>query len=174
MQTGVIKKRRTRPLSEYGTQLKEKQELKHQYNLREAKFKAYVAEILSKGGAGSSAELLMQKLEKRLDNVVFRMGFGETRKQAKQLVSHGHFFVNGRAVDISSSMTKKGDKISVRPSSQNRTLFQSIKLGLKKYQPPSWIQLDKENMAAEIIGEPTLVEVAPTVEIPLIFEFYSR
>ena len=174
MQKGVVRKRRTSPLSEYGRQLREKQELKEQYNLRERQFSQYIADTLAKGSTGNAEELFMQALEKRLDNVVFRMGMAQTRKQGRQLVAHGHFFVNGRVVDIPSYRVKRGDVIEVRPQSAAGTLFQNVKLALKKYQSPSWIQLDKANMKGEIMGEPGLEEIAPTVQLPLVFEFYSR
>ena len=174
MQKGVVRKRRASPLSEYGQQLSQKQELKDQYNLRERQFKRYVTEVLSKGGMRNSAELLMQRLEKRLDSVVFRMGMAQTRKQARQMVGHGHFLVNGRAADVPSYSIAKGDIISLRPTSQKTALFQNIKLTLKKYQPPSWIQLEREKMEGTVVGEPKLEEIAPSMEVPLIFEFYSK
>ena len=109
MQTGVVRKRRSRPVSEYGKQLREKQDLKEQYNLREKQFSNYVKDVLATGG--SPEEGLMQRLERRLDNAVFRMGMAQTRKQSRQMVSHGHFAVNGRKVTIPSIRVKKGDKI---------------------------------------------------------------
>jgi small subunit ribosomal protein S4 len=174
MQKGVMRKRRPTPLSEYGRQLQEKQNLKEQYNLREKKLKSYVKEALSKRAHGDSPELFLQKLERRLDNVVYRAGFAPTRKQARQMVGHGHFLVNARKIDVPSFEVKKGDVISVRPSSLERTLFKNTLLGLKKYEAPSWILLDKEKPEITIQKLPSLAEAAPTVEIPLIFEFYSR
>ena len=173
MQKGVVRKRRVSPLSEYGKQLGEKQELKRQYNLRERQFKQYVVNTLAKGGS-NAAELLMQQLERRLDSIVYRMGVAETRKQARQLVSHGHFFVNGKTVNIPSYVVKRDDVISLKPNKVQKILFQNAKLSLKKYNPPSWLQLDKEKIEAKMLGVPSFEEIAPTVEIPLIFEFYSR
>ena len=174
MQKGVVRKRRPTPLSEYGKQLKEKQELKAEYNLRERQFKQYVMETLANAGSGNAAEQLLQHLERRLDNVVFRMGMADTRKQARQMVSHGHFFVNGKPVDIPSYKIKRDDSVSLRPASVTKTLFQNIKLALKKYEPPSWIQLDKEKMEAKVTGEPSFDDIGSGIEIPLVFEFYSR
>lgn len=174
MQKGVMRKRRPTPVSEYGRQLAQKQDLKGQYNLREKQLKNYVKEVLGKRTHGESPELFLQKLERRLDNVVFRAGFAPTRKQARQMVSHGHFLVNGRKVDVPSYEVKKEDVISPRPSSLGRTLFKNIALGLKKYETPSWLQLNKENLEVVVKQLPSLAEAAPTVEIPLIFEFYSR
>ncbi|HEX9722156.1 MAG TPA: 30S ribosomal protein S4 [Candidatus Paceibacterota bacterium] len=174
MQKGVVRKRRTPPLSEYGRQLQEKQELKGQYNLRERQFKQYVVQTLGKGAGLNAAELLMQQLEKRLDSTVYRMGVAATRKQAKQMVSHGHFLVNGRSVNIPSYMVRREDVISLKPQHAQKTIFQNAKLTLKKYTAPTWLQLDKEKIEAKVLGVPSFDEVAPTVEIPLIFEFYSR
>ena len=169
-----MRKRRPKPLSEYGRQLQEKQDLKRQYNLREKQFKRYVKEALGKTAHGDSPELFLQKLERRLDNVVYRAGFAPTRKQARQMVSHGHFLVKGKKMDVPSFQVKKGDVISVRPASLERTLFKNTLLGLKKYEAPSWILLDKEKPEITIKQFPTFAEIAPSVEISLIFEFYSR
>ena len=174
MQTGVVRKRRMRQVSEYGRQLQEKQELKRQYNLRERQFKNYITGVLQKTGKENAAELLMRSLESRLDSMVFRMGVAETRSEAKQMVSHGHFLVNKRRVDIPSFILKKGDVITLRPASFEKLLFKHSQMKLKKYEAPTWLKLDKEKIEAEVVGEAKLEEVAPTVEIPLIFEFYSR
>jgi len=133
MQKGIMRKRRPAPLSEYGRQLKEKQDLKAQYNLREKQFKNYVKEVLGKRAHGDSPELFLQKLERRLDNVVFRSGLASTRKQARQMVSHGHFLVNKRKVDVPSFEVKKGDVISLRPASLHlyRLFLQALCHNLK-------------------------------------------
>ena len=105
---------------------------------------------------------------------MYRAGFAPTRKQARQMVSHGHFLVKGKKMDVPSFQVKKGDVISVRPASLERTLFKNTLLGLKKYEAPSWILLDKEKPEITIKQFPTFAEIAPSVEISLIFEFYSR
>jgi small subunit ribosomal protein S4 len=167
MQKGVVRKRRPNQLSEYGKQLREKQELKQQYSLREKQFRKYVE------GAGAP-EPLLQLLETRLDSFVFRMGLAQTRRQAKQMVSHGHFLVNSKKTTIPSYQVKADDVVAVRPQSQTLKLLQHNSLSLKNYEPPSWLVLDKEKLAATMKKTPTLEEAAPTVEMPLIFEFYSR
>ncbi len=174
MQKGVIRKRRSSPPSEYARQLHEKQGLKQEYSLKERKLKRYVKKILSKSRRGDVAELLLGQLEKRLDNVVFRMGMAQTRKHARQLVSHGHFLINQRRVTIPSYCVKKGDFITLHPSSHKEPAFEHLKLALKKYQPPAWIQLEKERVEATIVGEPTVKELASQLAIPLLFEFYSK
>lgn len=173
MQKGVVRKRRASPLSEYGKQLQEKQELKAQYNLRERQFQQYVKKAL-KLSSGNAEEQLVQQLERRLDNIVFRMGLGESRKQARQLVSHGHIHVNGKAVRIPSYQGKSGDKIRVRPNSQEKPFFKNRKLALKKYEAPPWLELHKEEMEATIKGVPQFTDAGVSVQIPLVFEFYSR
>ncbi len=170
-------KRGPRGLSEYGRELQEKQKLRNLYNLKERQFKNYVKEILeNKGRAVNAPDFLIKKLEMRFDNVIYRLGLASTRKQARQLVSHSHFLVNNKPVNIPSYQLKKGDKISAREKFLKTKFFQNILPTLKKHQPPSWLKLslDKQNIEGEVIGVPTLKEVAPPVEISAIFEYYSR
>jgi len=171
---GEKRKRRFSPLSEYGRELREKQKLRLWYNLREAQLREYVKKVLGKRGRGEAAELLIKKLESRLDNTIFRLGFANSRSQARQLVSHGYFLVNGKKTKSPSYQLKKGDKITILPTKKGKKIFQNINSFLKKYQPPSWLKLDKANLEGEIIGEPILEEAAPPAEISSIFEFYSR
>jgi small subunit ribosomal protein S4 len=174
MQKGVVRKRRPAQVSEYGKQLREKQDLKALYNVQERQFRRYVEETLQKSSVGNAEEELFGRLEQRLDNVVFRMGLADTRKQARQLVSHGHIQVNERPVRVASYRIKTGEKVRVRPNSLEHTFFKNRKLVLAKYQAPSWLALHPETMEAEIKGVPVLQEAGMTVQIPLVFEFYSR
>ena len=168
-------KRRVSPLSEYGKELKEKQKIRNWYNLSETQFKKYVREILKKRKTTENpAQLLIEKLEKRFDNVIFRLGFASSHPQARQLVSHGHFLINNKPVNVPSHQMKIGDKISVRPNSLKKTVFQNIIQVIKKHEVPSWLKINKEKLECEIIGKSTLEEVAPPAEISAIFEFYSR
>ena len=168
-------KRRPTPLSEYGKQLREIQKLKSWYNLRERQFKKYVKEVLAKRGKVEDlGEILIRLLEKRLDNVIFRLGFATSRAQARQLVNHGHFLVNKRSVNIPSYQVRKGDVISIKPQKAKKANFQNLKNLLKKHNLPSWLKLDLEKLEGKVIGEPTLEEAAPPVEISSIFEYYSR
>lgn len=173
---GERRKRGGGGISEYGRELREKQKLRNWYNLRERQFKKYVMEVLAKRGKVEDlAELFVQKLEKRLDNVIFRLGFASSRSQARQLVSHGHFFVNGRKVNIPSYQVEIGDKIQLSPFSKDKDYFQKVLLTLKEdHKVPSWLKFNLEKLEAEVIGEPTLKEAQPPAEIPLIFEFYSK
>ncbi len=168
-------KKRARQSSEYGKELSEKQKLKNWYNLKERQLRKYVKEILEKRGKMEDAgTLLIKKLESRLDNVVFRMGFTSSRAQARQIVNHGHFLVNDKKVNIPSYQVKKGDKISLRVSSRKKAIFQNIPTILKKYQAPSWIKINIEKLEGEIVGQPNLEEAASPAEISTIFEFYSK
>lgn len=153
---GMKKRRRpVRGLSEYGLQLREKQKIKFSYGLRERQYSNYLKEAQKKG-RGDVKTYLFGLLESRLDNIVFRLGFTDSRSQAKQMVSHGHIMVNKRKVDIPSCRLKIGDKISIRPQSINRKIFRDFDLKIKKYNPPSWLNLDKEKREGEIIGQATI------------------
>lgn len=172
---GQRKKRRRRSPSEYAIQLAEKQKLKVWYNLAERQFKNYVKKVLEKRAKIKDAPTeLIKILESRLDNVVFRLGFAKSRTQARQLVSHGLFLINGKFVDVPSLLVKKGDIISVRPQKADKTIFKNIKSQLKKYKAPSWLELNPEKLGGKVIGDPSLEEAAPPVEISTIFEYYSR
>lgn len=172
---GPKKKRRFSALSEYGKELKEKQKLRNIYNLGEVQFRKYVREIIKSGGKVEDASaILVAKLESRFDNIIFRLGWAPSRSHAKQLVSHGHFLVNGKYVDIPSMILRKGDKITIRPSSEKRKAFQAFIPQLKKANPPSWLSASKDKFQAEVVGKPTPEETALPVEITSIFEFYSR
>lgn len=168
-------KRRISPPSEFARELREKQKLKKWYNLEERQFKRYVKEILSQRGKIKDASVfLIQNLEKRLDNVVFRLGFASSRNQAKQLVSHGYFLVNGKSVHIPSFKLKVGDTITLKPQKLKKAIFKDLKNKLKKEKVQSWLSLDPEKLEGKIIGEPKIEEVSPPVEVSAIFEYYSR
>lgn len=172
---GAKGKRRKAGLSEFGKELREKQKLKNWYNLRERQFKNYVKEILGKQSKTESAEnLLIKKLESRLDNLIFRFGLAPSRSAARQMVSHGHFLVNGKSTNIPSYLVKKGDRIQVKKSALQKVVFRKAVENLKKYKQPSWLKLDSESMEGEVVGEPNIDEAAPPAEISVIFEFYSR
>jgi small subunit ribosomal protein S4 len=167
-------KRRAKPLSEFGKELKEKQKLRYWYNLPEKQFKNYVKEILASPQKGKDAvALLIKKLESRLDNVVFRLGFAATRPQSRQLVAHGHFLVNGRVVNIPSYEVKIGDIIKLKDSSREKIAKQNLLANLKKHKPPSWLQLDPEKLEGKILKEIVPEEVMPPFEISFVFEHYS-
>lgn len=172
---GPKSQKRRKAFSEYGKELREKQKLKNWYNLEERQFSRYVRNILKKRGkAADIGAALVEVLESRLDNVVFRLGFAASRKTARQIVSHGHFTVNDKPVDVPSYSVKKGDKISLKPSSLKKAFFQKLSSSLKKYNPPSWLKLDSKNLEGKVVNSPNLDEAAPPVELSSIFEFYSK
>jgi len=170
-----IKRKKFGGLSEYGKELKEKQKLKNWYNLEERQFRKYVKKALGARGKVENADaLLIKTLESRLDNVLFRLGFAVSRLLARQIVSHRHFLVNGRSINVPSYLVKKGDKINIKPSSSKKNIFQNLPSVLKKHKPPSWLELNAEKLEGKVVGEPNLEEAAPPVEISSIFEYYSR
>lgn len=172
---GQKRKRRAKALSEYGKELREKQKLKSWYNLGERQFRKYVKAILSqRQKRENAATLLIRKLESRLDNVIFRLGLATSRARARQLISHRHFLVNGKMVNIPSFGVKKGDKITVAQKSRKKIIFQNLPTLLKKYKPPSWLEINVEKLEGKIIGLPSLEEAAPPAEVSLIFEYYSK
>jgi len=169
------KRKRRRTLSEYGKELREKQKLKNWYNLTEQQFKKYVKGILSaRGKVGDAEALLIITLESRLDNVVLRLGFASSRALARQLISHCHFLVNGKPINIPSYLVKKGDKIALKPKSYNKPIFKNLPTLLKKHKTLSWLKLNPEKLEGEVIEAPSIEEVSPPAEISSIFEFYSR
>jgi small subunit ribosomal protein S4 len=172
---GQKAKKRMKALSEYGKELKEKQKLKNWYNLEEKQFRNYVKEILkTKSRALDARTRLIIALESRLDNVIFRLGFAPSRRAARQMVSHCHFTVNGKSVNIASYSVKKGDKINVVQNSLKKNIFQKLPSLLKKYNPPLWLQLKAENLEGKVVSSPNLEEAAPPAELSSIFEFYSK
>lgn len=172
---GPQRKRRGGTASEYKKSLTEKQTLKEWYGLSERQFRIYVKEALGKMGKVDdvSAELI-RHLERRLDNVIFRVGIAKSRIQARQLVAHGFFLVNGKPVDIPSYEVEKDDIVSIKDHKKAKGVFRDLANELKRKEIPAWLLLDKEKLEAKSIGEPNLDEVKPPAEVSLIFEFYSR
>lgn len=160
-------KGRPKQKSEYGKQLDEKQELRGTYALRERQFRKYFR-------AGSSPESIFKLLEMRIDNTVYRAGFGESIKAARQIVSHGHVQINGKNVDIPSLQVKLNDIISIHRLSIKKELFKDLVIRLKKYEPPAWIALDAENLTAKITGHPSAQDPITASRIKPVIEFYSR
>ena len=169
------RKKRAKAASEYKKSLQEKQTLKRLYGLSEKQFKRYVKESLAKmGKVDNVASELIRRLEKRLDNVVFRLGFAKSRPHARQLVSHSYFKINGKSVNIASYEVKNDDIVALKENKKSKPLFKELAEQLKKYETPKWLHLDKSKLEAKTAGEPTLQEVNPPAEISQIFEFYSR
>jgi small subunit ribosomal protein S4 len=155
--------------TEYAIQLREKQKAKFVYAVMEKQFRKLYEEASRKDGV--TGLNLIQYLERRLENVVYRMGFASTRRQARQVVSHGHVSVNGRRVNIASYRVKAGDVVAVIENSKNVDL---IKSSLEEANAPAWIELDKANFAGKILQNPTKDDMDFELNEALIVEFYSR
>jgi len=166
------RQQRRRKLSEFGIQLREKQKAKAIYGVLERQFSKTFAEAVRR--PGSTGENLLQILETRLDNVVFRLGFANSRREARQVVRHGHFNVNGRKTDIPSFLTKPGDVISVRESSQKSDLFKIAMEDIGRKSVPSWLSIDPAAMTGRVISTPSRADIDSTINEHLIVEYYSR
>lgn len=167
-QHGAVRKRSS---SSFGKQLEEKQKAKFVYGLRERQFRSYVEEANRQ--EGDSSVNLNQILELRLDNVIYRMGYAGTRAQARQLVNHGMFKVNGKNLDIPSYLTKIGDEIAVRENKIKKKFFEIIAEQLSNTILPSWITVDPTSKIGKIISLPKKEEFENVFDVKLIIEYYS-
>jgi len=159
-------------LSGYGLQLREKQKARIIYGLLERQFRKYYTEALRQ--TGDTGEILLQILERRLDNVVYRLGFAISRAQARQLVGHGHIFVNQHLVDIPSFRVRPGDVIQLRPQSAQKKIFIDLAKSLENKEVVSWIQLDKITLIGKILSLPGQADLEQSIKPQLIIEYYSR
>ncbi len=162
---------RPRP-TPYGLQLREKQKAKNVYGIRERQFRNYF--IKAKRLVGNSATFLVQMLEMRLDNVVYRLGFGKSRTLARQLVSHGHVLVNGKRVNVASYQVKAGDVIKLSARVSKSKLFENDLPRLEKHQTPAWLNLDAKEMTGKVLNRPEGDDLKMNFDPTLIVEFYSR
>ncbi|MCL6445585.1 MAG: 30S ribosomal protein S4 [Alicyclobacillus sp.] len=158
--------------SEYGLQLREKQKARRYYGVLEKQFESYYEEAARRHGV--TGENLLQILESRLDNVVYRLGFAASRKEARQLVRHGHFEVNGHRVDIPSYLTKVGDVVSVREKSQQGGRMKELLEAAASRTIPAWLELDLNARSGKIVRLPAREEIDTPVAEQLIVEHYSR
>jgi len=165
-------KRANRKKSEYGIQLTEKQKAKFIYGLLEKQFRGYYDR--AKKMEGITGENLLILLERRIDNVVFRLGFANTRRQARQIVRHGHIAVNGKRLDIPSALVKAGDVISVMEGSRSKEYFKGMAETLAGKTVPAWLIQDAENLGGKVDRYPTREEIDVPIEEHLIVELYSK
>ena len=165
-------KQSRRKQSEYGMQLNEKQKVKFIYGVLEKQFHAYYEKAERKQGI--TGEILLQELERRLDNVVFRMGFANTRREARQLVNHGHFTVNGKRVNIPSFQVKPGDVVAVSEKSRSTTKFKSLLEENGKKACPKWIEKANDSFEGKIVAMPARDDIDYDVAEHLIVELYSK
>jgi small subunit ribosomal protein S4 len=172
---GQKAKKRRGSLSEYGKELKEKQKMKKWYGLSESQMVKYIKDVEKRRAKIENvADALIEKIESRLDNTIFRLGLAKSRAQAAKLVSHGHFMVNGRKVDIPSYEIKIGDIISIRPGSRKKEPLKDLDALMKNYKLPSWLNFDKDKGEGKFIKKPIAADVQLPVEIATLFEHYSR
>lgn len=167
----VKKGKRPKPLSGYAEQMYEKQRIRFCYGISERQLSNYIKESLAKRGSTPS-EVLPSILESRLDSIVYRLGFAPTRRQARQMVSHGHFCVNKVRSTVASTICKEGDVITVREGSKKSVLFQDLAVRLKDYIMPSFLKFDVSTLTGTIKGKPKLSDSA--FDFNKAIEFYSR
>jgi len=159
-------------ISEYQIQLREKQKLKRMYGLLERQFSGYFKKAARKKGI--TGENLLQLLERRMDNVVYRMGFCSSRKEARQMVNHGHFRVNGRKVDVASFLVKDGDVVELKQASRQLPQAQASLTAAEGRGTPQWLELDKANFKGRVKTMPTKEDLTVPVNEHLVVELYSR
>ncbi len=159
-------------VSEYGLQLREKQKVKRIYGMQETQFRTYYDKASRQKGV--TGHNLLALLERRLDNVVYRLGMATSRVDARQLVRHGHYTVNGKKVNNPSFLVKEGQVIAIKEGSRRSPKFESIAAGIAHRNPPQWLELDKENLVGKVIGQPSREDIDLPINEQLIVELYSR
>ncbi|MFO1539181.1 MAG: 30S ribosomal protein S4 [Chloroflexota bacterium] len=163
---------RRRKMSEFGTQLREKQKVRRVYQVMERQFRRYFDVAESRPGV--TGENLLRLLATRLDNVVFRMGYATSRAQARQLVAHGHFAVNGRAVTVPSIQMRAGDRVEVREVSRKSEYFKAVKESLRSTQRPDWLTVDADKLSGSVSALPRRDQMPLEIDEQLVVEYYSR
>lgn len=169
---GWVARFRRRRQSDYARQLREKQKAKRIYGVLERQMRRFYSE--AERLPGVTGDNLLTLLERRLDNVVYRLGFADSRAQARQLVSHGHFLVNGRRLKVPSYLVKPEDEISVREASRRRTYFKNCAEELDDGAVPEWLSLDVRTMSGRMLREPARDDIDSLLSEQLIVEYYSR
>jgi len=163
---------RRRKVGDYGVQLREKQKVRRVYAVLERQFRNYFD--LAEARPGVTGENLLRMLELRLDNVVYRLGFASSRAQARQLVGHGHFAVNGRPTSIPSFQLKPGDRVAVRESRASREPFKMAKETLRSHQAPEWLSVEPARLAGTVVDLPRRDQMPLDLNEQLVVEYYSR
>ncbi len=158
--------------SDYGIMLAEKQKLRFMYGVLEGQFRKYYEEAARRRGV--TGDILLQLLELRLDNIVYRLNFANTRAAARQMVSHGHVLVNGRKVNIASYSCKPGDVVSVAAKARSQALANRFVELAASATTPDWLEVDAAKLSAKVARIPSVEEIAPIVNVQLIVELYSR
>ena len=162
-----------RPKGGYATAMLEKQKVRYTYGVLERQFKKYVKESVAKKGI-NTVQALFERLEMRLDNVVYRLGFAPTRSAARQMVTHGHIMVNGKRTDVPSLIVTIGDVLTVRPASLKKPLFKDLDEKMKKVALPTWLSYDHDKKSATVTAAPKHNSTEVMFDLGQVIEFYSR
>jgi len=162
--------KKPKQLSDYGLQMLEKQKIRFTYGVSEKQFSNYVKKATKK--KGNAALTLQESLETRLDNIVYRMGLASTRLLARQMVSHGHFMVNGKNTTTPSYDIRPGDVISVREGSKGKALFNDLEKKMQSYTIPNWLSFDAKTMTGKVLSAPKIDDAF--LNFPAVLEFYAR
>jgi small subunit ribosomal protein S4 len=165
-------RRRQRRLSDRGLQLRGKQKVRHIYGVLERQFRGHFASAEKKHGL--TGENLLQILETRLDSTVYRLGFADSRRQARQIVCHGHITLNGRKTDIPSCQVKPGDVIAWKENKIKSGIYKLMSEIIQDKEIPSWLSLDAQNMTGQVLAYPSRSDIDATIQEQLVVEYYSR
>ncbi|MDP7422217.1 MAG: 30S ribosomal protein S4 [bacterium] len=165
-------RRRQRRLSDRGLQLRGKQKVRHIYGVLERQFRGHFASAEKRPGL--TGENLLQILETRLDSIVFRLGFADSRRQARQIVCHGHIMLNGRKTDIPSCHVKPGDVITWKENKTKSGIYKLMSEIIQDKEIPSWLNLDAKNMTGQVLAYPSRSDIDATIQEQLVVEYYSR
>ncbi len=171
-QHGREKSFRRNRASNYSQQLREKQKVRRIYGILERQFRRYYAEALKR--PGMTGANLLEILERRLDNTIYRLGYADSRAQARQLVSHGHFEINGRRTNIPSYLMRPGDQIEVREGSRKRPYFKQVRESMGDKSLPEWLERDASKLTGEVVRYPERGDVQQAINEQLIVEYYNR
>ena len=163
---------RRRRVSDFQKQLREKQKLRRIYGVMEAQFRRYYERALKK--RGMTGQALLEQLEQRLDNVVYRLGYAASRNQARQLVTHGHFNINGRRTDVPSTLVNPGDEIAVREGSRSRSYFKDLAVEAETRTVPTWLERDLDTLSGRMLQMPERSDIEAALNEQLVVEYYSR
>jgi small subunit ribosomal protein S4 len=169
---GQQQRSKRRKISDRGLQLKEKQKARYSYGVVEKQFRRHFKTALESKGA--TGEVLLQILEMRLDNVVYRLGFADSRRQARQLVMHGHIILNGRKTDIPSCATSVGDEVSLREGDKEKSYYKVVAQQIKSKIIPGWLNLDAEKLSGKVLSIPKKEDIDLRINEKVVVEYYSR
>ena len=169
---GMHGPKRQMKTSEFGTQMRAKQKLRRSYRILERQFQGLVEKARKQ--TGDTGEIILRALEMRLDNVIYRAGVGQSRDQARQLVQHAHFLVNGKPVNIPSYRVKPDDHVTLKPGHMQGKYFEEVLKRIGKHDAPSWLTVNKQTLETIILGMPSKEDLHQSFDMQLVVEYYSR